>query len=121
MIHVGYGDHLPGGKVTIDALNLDDGSMAWSWSPPTSTDSYGTGVNDVIATNNLLFVDTDIGIYAVDLSTHQTVWTLWVPGFQMAISPSGMLYVATSVAYSFQSGGIHSQRPGADGDQPPLR
>ena len=105
MIYVGYGDHLPGGNVTIDAINLDDGSMSWSWSPPTSKDSYGTGVNDVIATNNLLFVDTDIGVYAVDLSTHQTVWTLWVPGFQMAISPSGMLYVLTSVEYSFQSGG----------------
>ena len=60
--HVGYGDHLPGGKVTIDVLNLDDGSTAWSWSPPPSKDSYGTGVNDVIATDNSLFVDTDIGV-----------------------------------------------------------
>jgi outer membrane protein assembly factor BamB len=65
----------------------------------------------VIATNNLLFVDTDIGVYAVDLSTHQTVWTLWIPGFQMAISPSGILYVLTSVEYSFQSGGYVPSAP----------
>ena len=104
MIYAGYGDHLPGGRVTVSALNVADGSTAWSWYAPTSTDSFGTGINAVIATNNLLFVCTDIGVYAVDLSTHATAWTLAVPGFGMAISPSGILYVITAAGYSFQSG-----------------
>jgi hypothetical protein len=92
----------PGINAAVAVLNLNDGSTAWSWSPPAS--NFGTFINDMIATNNLLFVSTDKGVYAVDLSTHQTVWTLPVPGYQMAISPSGMLYILSAVETFVQTG-----------------
>jgi hypothetical protein len=41
----------------------------------------------------------------LDSSTFTVRWLQVNMGFEMAISPSGVLYVATSVAYSFQSGG----------------
>jgi outer membrane protein assembly factor BamB len=93
MIYVAYGAG-SGAVSTVATLNLTDGSTAWSWSPPTS--EFGVVINDMIVTNNLLFVSTDKGVYAVDLSTHKTVWTLPVPGYQMAISPSGMLYIVSA-------------------------
>jgi outer membrane protein assembly factor BamB len=97
MVYVASGiDNIdgPGIVATVAALNVTDGSTAWSWSPPAS--DFQVIVNDMIVTNNLLFVSTGQAVYAVDLSTHQTVWTLPVPGYQMAISPSGMLYIVSA-------------------------
>jgi outer membrane protein assembly factor BamB len=98
MLYFAYGEVIltPGPNPTVLALNLNDGSTAWSWSPPASSD-FLTRIVDMIATNNLLFVSATNGVYAVDLSTHQTVWTLPIPGDAMAISPSGTLYVVTAV------------------------
>jgi len=109
-IYVGYDG-------TILALNLADGSTAWSWSAASYDKTtlnglvVGTNVDSVIVTNGLLFVGTDRDMYAVDLSTHQTVWSLALPGYQMAISPSGMLYVVTSLDSNVSSSGGGSYIP----------
>lgn len=103
MVYVAYGPGIvvPGNSATVAALNVADGSTAWSWSPPASDYS---SIRDVIATNNLLFVSTGTAVYAVDLTTHNVVWTLSVPGGAMAISPSGILYIVTSVDFKLESG-----------------
>jgi outer membrane protein assembly factor BamB len=103
--YLAYGEGIVSGGLnpTVAALNLSDGSTAWSWSPPASA-SFGVTIGDLIVTNNLLFVSTTNAIYAVDLSTHQAVWTLAVPGGSMAISPSGTLYVVTAVENYLNSG-----------------
>jgi outer membrane protein assembly factor BamB len=101
-IAVGNGVIYVGSDATVTALNLADGSTAWSWSAASDDETplngliVGTNVNSLIVTNNLLFVGTDHGVYAVELSTHQTVWALATPGYALAISPSGILYVVTS-------------------------
>lgn len=112
-VYVGY-------DAAIMALNATDGSTTWSWSAASNDDEtsvngqiVGTAVNSMIATNNLLFVGTDRGVYAVDLSTHQTAWTLAVPGYAMAISPSGMLYVATSEDWNVSTSGSYNTIDGA--------
>lgn len=104
-IYLAYSDGLLTGGNTpaVSALNLTDGSTAWSWSPPPSS-TFGVRIYDLIATNNLLFVSTTNAVYAVDLTTHQTVWTLPAPGEAMAISPSGTLYVVTAVENYVNSG-----------------
>ena len=94
----------PGVSATVTAYNVTDGVGGWTWSPPAS--DFGTIINAMIVTNNLLFASTDKGVYAVDLSTHKTVWTLPVPGFHMAISPSGMLYIGSATEISIVSGGF---------------
>lgn len=105
--YIGYDVGIPGIDPAISALNTADGSTAWSWSPAKSsfgTTPYPTFIEDLIVTNNLLFVGTDSGVFAVDLSTHQTVWTLPMPGFRMAISPSGVLYVVSAMQSDMESG-----------------
>ena len=103
MIYIASGDGTqgPGIVSTVTALNVTDGIGGWTWSPPDS--SFGVVVNNMIVTNNLLFASTNKGVYAVDLTTHKTVWTLPVPGYHMAISPTGMLYIASATQISRHS------------------
>lgn len=73
----------------FDALNESDGSIAWSWTPPSTDTSF---TRNVVVTKNLAFVSTNRAVYAIDLSTHQSVWSYPVSG-ALAISPGYKLYV----------------------------
>lgn len=75
---------------SLDALDEHTGQMLWSW-PGTATDA-GFHRN-VVVTNNLVFVSTDKAVHAVDLVTHQSVWSYPVPGM-LAMSATGTLYIA---------------------------
>jgi len=81
---------------TLDALSEADGHILWSWIPPAGNTSFH---RNTVVTNNLVFVSTDVNVYAIDLSSHQMVWQYAKPGM-LAISGSSILYIATGATLS---------------------
>ena len=77
----------------LEARAETDGSLLWSWTPPTAVDlSFRS---EVLVTDNLVFVGTAWATYAIDLATHQTVWSYfsYPLGARLAMSPNGILYL----------------------------
>jgi hypothetical protein len=80
----------------LDALSETDGRILWSW--PLSSGGSRFHRN-VVVTRNLAFVSTDTHIQAIDLITHQPVWTYPSPGM-LAISANSVLYIVTGTTLS---------------------
>ncbi len=74
----------------LEARSEADGSLLWSWPPPASGDVAFK--SEVLLTNNLVFVSTNLSTYAVDLTTHRAVWSYPVSG-NLALSSDGVLYL----------------------------
>lgn len=74
----------------LEARSEASGALLWSWSPLTSSETSYVG--DVLLTNNLVFLSTNTTIYAIDTTTHQSVWSLPTSGY-LALSEYGVLYV----------------------------
>lgn len=74
----------------VQARTEADGTLEWSWTPP-----EGQPVGPMIATKNLLLVSTAANTYAVDLSSHATVWS-YPAGGHLALSAQGILFIAQS-------------------------
>lgn len=66
-------------------LDAATGTRQWSWDHA----AYVSG--NVILTDNLAFVNTDTGTYAIDLDSHTTVWNTPIQGNLAA--DEGMLYI----------------------------
>ncbi len=75
----------------LDALDITSGAVLWSWTPPAGDTAFH---RNVVVVNNLVFVSTDKHVYAIDLTTHQQVWSYAASG-QLAISSNLVLYIAT--------------------------
>jgi len=73
-----------------EARSETDGSLQWLWIPP-----EGQVTGPVIVTKNMLLVSTAANTYAVDLSTHQQVWS-YPAGGSLALSAQGILFIAQS-------------------------
>lgn len=82
-----------GNPLQLEARAETDGALLWSWSPPAGAAIQGYQ-NDVLLTDNLVFVSTGTSTYAIDLTTHQAVWSLPYGG-RLAISNQGVLYLST--------------------------
>jgi outer membrane protein assembly factor BamB len=81
----------------LEARSEASGTLLWSWGPPDGGEiSY---VGDVLVTNNLVFLSTNKTIYAIDTTTHQSVWSMPTSGY-LALSEYGVLYVVESVSGS---------------------
>lgn len=76
----------------VQALSDTDGSVLWSWTMP-ATDNLL--MENMIVCDNLLFVSSDKAIYAIDLKTHQTVWTFAAHG-RLSLSSNYILYAAAN-------------------------
>jgi Putative Ig domain/PQQ-like domain len=74
----------------LEARSETDGSLLWSWVPPASGDVAFE--SEVLLTNNLVFVSTNLSTYAVDLTTHRAVWSYPATG-NLALSSDGVLYL----------------------------
>jgi outer membrane protein assembly factor BamB len=74
----------------LEARSEADGSLLWSWPPPAAGDVAFS--SEVLLTNNLVFVSTNLSTYAVDLTTHKAVWSYPVSG-NLALSNDGVLYL----------------------------
>jgi outer membrane protein assembly factor BamB len=81
----------------LEARNAADGSRLWGWVPDEASvdpfrNEYGQLSRNIVVTDNLAFVSSASKVYAVNLATHQTVWTFPKPG-RLALSPNGVLYI----------------------------
>jgi len=84
----------------LDVLKESDGSIAWSWVPPIADNVF---IGNAVVTDNLVFISTDKGTYAIDLATHQSVWSYPVGG-NLALSPDFKLYIQST--WGDNSGGL---------------
>lgn len=83
----------------LEARSQADGSLLWSWTPnERNAEPFGNGSqpSNVIVTDNLLFVSTVSSTYAIDLARRNVVWS-FPRGGQLALSRSGILYIAPRV------------------------
>ena len=76
--------------VRLEVRAESDGRLTWSWVPPQAGDV--AFISEVLLTKNLVFVSTNLATYAVDLSTHLTVWSVPLVG-KLSLSKSGVLYI----------------------------
>ncbi|MBX3627200.1 MAG: PQQ-binding-like beta-propeller repeat protein [Rhizobacter sp.] len=74
---------------SLDAISEATGEVLWSWAGTASDSEFH---RNVVVTDNLLFVSTDRAVHAIDLATHQSVWSYPSPGM-ISLSASGMLYI----------------------------
>lgn len=72
----------------LEVRRESDGALQWTW---TANDGAGFA-GDVLVTNNLVFVSTTAGTYAIDRSSHATVWKHPAAG-PLALSEYGVLYI----------------------------
>jgi len=74
---------------SFDAIDEETGQVLWSWVPGTQDVSFQ---QNVVVTDNLVFVSTNRAVYALSLDTRLPVWSYPVPGM-LAISGGGTLYI----------------------------
>jgi len=91
-------DPAPPGPFELIACRNMGGTDAarWSWTPPPDD---GTPVNgNIIATDTLIFVSTQMKLYAISATdpAHPTIWSAFTPG-EIAISRDGLLLVTTKL------------------------
>jgi hypothetical protein len=87
----------------LEARSEATGALQWSWAPPTPSETSYIG--DVLITNNIVLLSTNTTTYAVDATTHATVWSMPAPGW-LALSESGVLYVVTADSNGLADGRI---------------
>jgi len=89
----GYADGLlfapNNGTGKLEVYKEQDGAIDWSWSAPASDKQF---VSDVLVIRNLVFVSTTSTTYAIDRTTHATVYSTKASGM-LAISANGILYI----------------------------
>gem|GEM_PF-1470534 len=72
----------------LSVRNEHDGAQLWSLEPPNGESLKGT----MVITDSHLFVGTGAATYAIDLGTHEQVWTYPIGG-KLALA-DGVLYIA---------------------------
>ena len=85
----------------VAARRENDGTLLWSWQPPSPyTTAAPAGIQSIALVNNLLFVSLAALNYgqtgttfAIDLTSHLTVWSYPMSG-DIALSSQGYLFIA---------------------------
>lgn len=76
--------------VRLEARSEANGTLLWSWVPPLAGDTRFR--SEVLKTDTLVFVSTNLATYAIDLATHLPVWSYPQSG-RLALSKNGILYI----------------------------
>ncbi len=77
----------------LSVIDESTHTLVWSWTPPpTGTDQAIT--QPIIVTNTHVLVSSHGTVYAIDLTTHEAVWTFAARDGQLAIA-DGKLFVAS--------------------------
>jgi outer membrane protein assembly factor BamB len=74
----------------LDVYDASNGAKLWSWGAPEEIP-----VGNLIVTNNLVFASTATATYAIDVVSHQSVWSTPQAG-HLALSSNGVLYIVSS-------------------------
>jgi hypothetical protein len=73
----------------LDAINVSDGSIAWSWTPPPGSKFR----SNIVAADNVLFVGTTTTTYCINLADRSVVWSYGAPG-ALAVAPGNILLIS---------------------------
>ncbi len=76
---------------SLEARKPTDGALLWSWPIPEKF-VFTNIPGNIIVVGNLVFLSGRDSTYAVDITTHQSVWSYPVPG-NLAVSDNGILYI----------------------------
>ncbi len=87
-ISVGFGEVYVINNDAINALDSKDGSLLWAWEP----DNHESLQSNILVSNNLLFVSGSSTTFAVNLDSHQQVWSISESG-QLSLGNEGALYI----------------------------
>ena len=74
----------------LEARAESTGALLWTWVPPQPGDSSLT--SEVLLTDTMVFVSTNLAVYGIDLTTHDAVWSYPLAG-RLALSQNGILYI----------------------------
>lgn len=74
----------------LEARDLATGAIRWTWVVGNAQETLPVG--NLVVTDNLIFVCTSVSTYAIDLTTHQPVWSTANVG-SLAISSNKVLYI----------------------------
>ena len=74
----------------LEARSEEDGTLLWHWTPPHSGDEAFS--SEVVLTDNLVFVSSNLSTYAIDLASHRAVWSYPQMG-RLALTQNGILYI----------------------------
>jgi outer membrane protein assembly factor BamB len=80
----------------VEARRQNDGGVLWSYAPsfgPPTGFTIQEFLSDPILTDNLVFVSTHQGVFAIDRRSGTPRWFFGVPG-SLAITPSGTLLIS---------------------------
>lgn len=77
----------------LEARSLETGAPMWVWNLPEPAPNRAS--SNMIVTDNMIFVATASGTYAIDLNTHAAVWNTTLTG-SLALSSNLVLYIATT-------------------------
>ncbi len=104
VMYIPYNNYNFTGGITITAGGLqakdaNTDAVLWSWS---KVQLANLMVNNTIVTDNLVFLSSTTTTYAIDLTTHDTVWT-YPKGGYLSLG-NNVLYIATGGTTS--DGGI---------------
>jgi hypothetical protein len=97
------------GPLRVEARRQSDGAVLWSYKPIFGSfpGSPGSGnsqfLGDPVLTDNLVFVSTDLGVYAIDRQSGTARWFFGIPG-SLAITPNGTLLISNPAAGGFGGG-----------------
>lgn len=75
------------GELTV--LDQFTGEALWQWRPQNNNDIQG----NIVLTLNLVFIQDYTNTYAIDINTHEQVWSYPVVG-EISLSLEGALYIA---------------------------
>ena len=76
----------------LEARKPADGTLLWSWPVP---EPYDLRLINIIVVGNLVFLSGRTSTYAIDVTTHQSVWSYPVSG-DLAVSDNGVLYIRSN-------------------------
>ncbi len=76
----------------LEARDQTTGNVLWTWQPSNSNETMPIG--NLVLTNNLVFLTTSVATYAIDLTTHQAVWSTPHVG-SLALSSNKVLYISS--------------------------
>jgi len=78
--------------IRLEVRSEADGSIQWSWIPPMAGDT--NFLSEALLTQKMVFISTNMAVYGIDTTTHQTVWSYPAAGgARLALSANGILYL----------------------------
>lgn len=78
----------------MHAIDENNGNVIWKWNFSES-DPYASINKNIIVCNNIVFVSSSEFVYAIDSTTHKTIWK-YEGGGMLSLSSNYLLYISSN-------------------------